>query len=42
MSEKKQPCSAASRCASLTLPELEQSKTTVLGTLVSAHSRRSL
>ena len=37
MSEKKQPCSAAS----LTLPELEQSKTTVLGTLVSAHSRRS-
>ena len=40
MSEKKQPCSSASRCASLTLPELEQSKTTVLDTLVSAHSRR--
>ncbi len=41
MSEKKQPCSAISRCASLTLPELEQSKTTVLGSLVSTHSRRS-
>ena len=30
-----------SRCASLTLPELEQSKTIVLDTLASAHSRRS-
>jgi hypothetical protein len=38
MSAKKQP---PSRCASLTLPELEQSKTTVLDTLASAHSRRS-
>jgi integrase len=31
----------ASRCASLTVPELEQSKTAVLDTLPSAHSRRS-
>ena len=38
MSAKKQP---PSRCASLTLPELEQSKTAVLDTLASAHSRRS-
>jgi hypothetical protein len=30
-----------SLCASLTLPELEQSKTTVLDSLASAHSRRS-
>ena len=37
MSKKKRPCSAAS----LTLPELDQSKTTVLNTLASAHSRRS-
>ena len=31
----------AGRCASLTVPELEQSKRTVLDTLPSAHSRRS-
>jgi hypothetical protein len=30
-----------SRCASLTVPELEQSKTALLSTLASAHSRRS-
>jgi site-specific recombinase XerD len=31
----------ASRCASFTVPELEQSKTAVLSTLASPHSRRS-
>jgi site-specific recombinase XerD len=38
---KKQTHEPASHCASLTVPELEQSKTTVLTTLASAHSRRS-
>jgi hypothetical protein len=38
---KKQTHEPASRCVSLTVPELEQSKTTVLNTLASAHSRRS-
>jgi integrase len=37
MPHKKQPC----KSASLTIPELEQSKTSVLDTLPSAHSRRS-
>jgi hypothetical protein len=41
MSPKKQPCKSASCSASLTVPELEQSKTTVLNMLASAHSRRS-
>ncbi len=31
----------ASRCAGVTIPELEQSKAAVLSTLASAHSRRS-
>ena len=31
----------ASRCTSVTVPELEQSKAAVLSTLASAHSRRS-
>jgi hypothetical protein len=31
----------ASHCASLTVPELEQSKVAVLSSLASAHSRRS-
>jgi hypothetical protein len=31
----------AIRCASFTVPELEQSKTAVLSTLAPAHSRRS-
>jgi hypothetical protein len=38
MPTKTQPSNSASRCTSLTLPELEQSKTTVLLTLASAHS----
>jgi site-specific recombinase XerC len=41
MSPKKQPRKSASCSASLTVPELEQSKTTVLNMLASAHSRRS-
>jgi integrase len=41
MSPQKQPRKSASCSASLTVPELEQSKTTVLNTLPSAHSRRS-
>ena len=41
MSPKKQPCKSASCSASLTVPELEQSKTTALNMLASAHSRRS-
>jgi site-specific recombinase XerC len=41
MSAKKQSGKSASRSASLTIPELEQSKTTVLNTLASTHSRRS-
>jgi site-specific recombinase XerC len=41
MSPKKQPSKSASCSASLTVPELDQSKTTVLNTLASAHSRRS-
>jgi integrase len=41
MLPKKQPSNSASRSASLTVPELDQSKTTVLNTLASAHSRRS-
>ena len=41
MSAKKRPSKFASRCASLTVPELEQSKTTVLDAVASAHSRRS-
>ena len=31
----------ASRCTSVTVPELEQSKAAVLSTLASTHSRRS-
>jgi len=38
---KKQPSKSASFLASLTVAELDQSKTTVLNTLASAHSRRS-
>jgi integrase len=41
MLPKKQPSKSASCSASLTVPELNQSKTTVLNTLASAHSRRS-
>jgi integrase len=41
MSPPKQPRKSASCSASLTVPELEQSKTTVLNMLASAHSRRS-
>jgi len=41
MSSQKQPRKSASCSASLTVPELEQSKTTVLNMLASAHSRRS-
>jgi hypothetical protein len=41
MSPKKQPRKFASCSASLTVPKLEQSKTTVLNVLASAHSRRS-
>jgi integrase len=41
MSSQKQLCKSASCFASLTVPELEQSKTTVLNMLASAHSRRS-
>ena len=41
MSSPKQPCKSASYSASLTVPELEQSKTAVLNMLASAHSRRS-
>jgi site-specific recombinase XerC len=37
----KQPCESASCSASLTVPELEQSKTAVLNMLASSHSRRS-
>jgi hypothetical protein len=40
MSPKKHIGKPAS-CASLTVPELDQSKTAVLDTLASAHSRRS-
>jgi hypothetical protein len=40
MLPKKQPTKSASCSASLTVPELDQSKTTVLNTLASAHSRR--
>jgi hypothetical protein len=36
MSPKKQPCKSASCSASLTVPELKQSKTTVLNMLASA------
>jgi hypothetical protein len=39
MFEKQQPMSV-SRSAVLTVPELEQSKSAVLNTLASAHSRR--
>jgi len=38
---KKQPPQSVSRPANLTVPELEQSKTSVLSSLASAHSRRS-
>lgn len=38
---KKQQRKSARRSTSLTIPELEQSKTAVLNTLASAHSRRS-
>jgi site-specific recombinase XerC len=38
---KKQPCRPVSPSATLTIPELEQSKAAVLHTLASAHSRRS-
>jgi hypothetical protein len=41
MSSKKRPSKSASFSASFTVPELDQSKTTVLNTLASAHSRRS-
>jgi integrase len=41
MSPQKQSRKSASCSASLTVPELEQSKATVLNTLPSAHSRRS-
>jgi hypothetical protein len=41
MLPKKQPSKSASCSASLTVTELDQSKTTVLNTLASAHSRRS-
>jgi site-specific recombinase XerD len=41
MSPQKQPRKSVSCSASLTVPELEQSKTTVLNMLASAHSRRS-
>ena len=40
MSTKKQPSKSAS-CSSLTVPELDQSKMSVLNMLASAHSRRS-
>jgi hypothetical protein len=38
---RKQKCKPVSRSATLKIPELEQSKTAVLNTLASAHSRRS-
>src|SRR5271165_4946727 len=38
---KKQQRKSASRAATLTIPELEQSKAAVLNTLASVHSRRS-
>jgi len=38
---KKQQRKSASRSATLTIPELEQSKAAVLNTLASAHTRRS-
>jgi hypothetical protein len=41
MLPRKQPSKSESCSASLTLPELDQSKATVLNTLASAHSRRS-
>jgi integrase len=41
MSPQKQPSKSDCCSASLTVPELEQSKTTVLHMLASAHSRRS-
>jgi integrase len=41
MLPKKQPNTSANCSARLTVPELDQSKTTVLNTLASAHSRRS-
>jgi hypothetical protein len=37
----KQHHKSVGRRATLTIPELEQSKTAVLGTLASVHSRRS-
>jgi hypothetical protein len=40
MSPQKQPRKSAGCSATLTVPELEQSKLTVLNTLPSAHSRR--
>jgi len=39
MSQKQQPKTVL-RTAGLTIPEMEQSKTAVLNTLASAHSRR--
>src|SRR5277367_1425794 len=41
MLSQKQPRKSASCSASFTVPELDQSKTTVLNMLASAHSRRS-
>ena len=41
MPSRKQPSKSTSCSASLTVPELEQSKTAVLDLLASAHSRRS-
>ena len=38
---KKQQRESVSRSATLTIPELEQSKAAVLKSLASAHSRRS-
>jgi hypothetical protein len=38
---KKQQRKCVSRSATLTIPELEQSKAAVLNTLASAHSQRS-
>jgi hypothetical protein len=41
MEARSQSRNSAGRCASLTLPELEQSKTTILDALTSAHSHRA-
>jgi len=41
MPPQKKTLAFSSRCAGVTVPELEQSKAAVLSTLASAHSRRS-